>query len=229
MFNKNIKYGIRKLSVGIASVAIGVFLQSNVAHAEEAITTEQPNAFETKAETPTAPSTTEVVATPSEVEKITNTETPVTLAEQPQTTPQAPQPVNQGSVKYRLEGNDQEVELRDFHDNKVTLNQTYELNKEIEIKVPRSVYTPDKKVYHLSYEHNYHNPNGPKLNEVGAKRDEYYQYFKTTLTQEKNALTFQYLRAGSYMVHEFTFVEVPTKLPVNTIGAYNGHSAMTFA
>lgn len=31
------------------------------------------------------------------------------------------------------------------------------------------------------------------------------------------------------MVHEFTFAETPTKLPVNTIGAYNGHSAMTFA
>ena len=228
MFNKNIKYGIRKLSVGIASVAIGVFLQTSVANAQEAEVNNQPAPVETKAETPTAPSTTETVTTPSEVEKTTNTETPATVAEQPQTTPQAPQPVNQGSVKYRLEGNDQEVELTDFHDNKVTLNQNYELNKEIEIQVPRNVYTPDKKVYYLSYEHNYHNPNGPKLEEVGSKRNEYYQYFKTTLTQEKNSLTFKYLRSGSYMVHEFTFVETPTKLPVNTI-TEEPDSALTFA
>lgn len=229
MFNKNIKYGIRKLSVGIASVAIGVFLQTSVAHAQEATATEQPAPVETKEETPTTPSATEAVATPIEVEKTTNTETPATVAEQPQTTLQAPQPVNQGSVKYRLEGNDQEVELTDFHDNKVTLNQNYELNKEIEIQVPRKVYTPDKKVYYLSYEHNYHNPNGPKLVELGTKRDEYYQRFKTTLTQDKDSLTFKYLRAGYYMVHEFTFAETPTKLPVNTIGYYNGNSAMTFA
>ena len=229
MFNKNIKYGIRKLSVGIASVAIGVFLQTSIAHAQEAALTNQPAPVETKVETPTAPSATEAVATPTEVEKTTNTETPATVAERPQATPQAPQPVNQGSVKYRLEGSDQEVELRDFHDNKVTLNQNYELNKEIEIQVPRKVYTPDKKVYYLAYDKNYANPNGPKLTEIGTHREEYYQYFKTTLTQEKNALTFKYLRAGYYMVHEFTFAETPTKLPVNTIPSYNGHSAMTFA
>ena len=229
MFNKNIKYGIRKLSVGIASVAIGVFLQTSVANAQEVEATNQPVPVETKSETPTAPSTTETVATPSQVEKTTNVETPTTVTEQPQATPQAPQPVNQGSVKYRLEGSDQEVELRDFHDNKVTLNQNYELNKEIEIQVPRKVYTPDKKVYYLAYDKNYANPNGPKLTEIGTHREEYYQYFKTTLTQEKNALTFKYLRAGYYMVHEFTFAETPTKLPVNTIPAYNGHSAMTFA
>lgn len=229
MFNKNTKYSIRKLSVGIASVAIGVFLQTSVAHAQEAAASEQPATVETKAETPTAPSATETVATPSEVEKTTNTETPATVAEQPKATPQTPQPVNQGSVKYRLEGSDQEVELRDFHDNKVTLNQNYELNKEIEIQVPRKVYTPDKKVYYLAYDKNYANPNGPKLTEIGTHREEYYQYFKTTLTQEKNALTFKYLRAGYYMVHEFTFAETPTKLPVNTIPTYNGHSAMTFA
>lgn len=229
MFNKNTKYSIRKLSVGIASVAIGVFLQTSVAHAQEAKVTNQPAPVETKAETPTDPSATETVATPSQIEKTTNVETPVTVTEQPQTTPQAPQPVNQGSVKYRLEGSDQEVELRDFHDNKVTLNQNYELNKEIKIQVPRKIYTPDKKVYYLAYDKNYANPNGPKLTEIGTHREEYYQYFKTTLTQEKNALTFKYLRAGYYMVHEFTFAETPTKLPVNTIGAYNGHSAMTFA
>jgi len=229
MFNKNTKYSIRKLSVGIASVAIGVFLQTSVANAQEAEVNNQPAPVEAKAETPTALSKTEVVATPSEVERTTDVETPATVAEQPQATPQAPQPVNQGMVKYRLEGNDQEVELRDFHDNKVALNQNYELNKEIEIQVPRKVYTPDKKVYYLAYDKNYANPNGPKLTEIGTHREEYYQYFKTTLTQEKNALTFKYLRAGYYMVHEFTFAETPTKLPVNTIGAYNGHSAMTFA
>ena len=229
MFNKNIKYGIRKLSVGIASVAIGVFLQTNVAHAQEATAPNEVAPVETKVETPTNPNATEATVTPTTVEKTTNTEAPATVAEQPKATPQAPQPVNQGSVKYRLEGNDQEVELRDFHDNKVTLNQNYELNKEIEIQVPRKVYTPDKKVYYLAYDKNYANPNGPKLTEIGTHREEYYQYFKTTLTQEKNALTFKYLRAGYYMVHEFTFAETPTKLPVNTIPAYNGHSAMTFA
>lgn len=229
MFNKNTKYSIRKLSVGIASVAIGVFLQTSVANAQEATAPNEVAPVESKMETPTALSKTEVVATPSEVERTTNVETPATVAEQPQTPPQAPQPVNQGMVKYRLEGNDQEVELTDFHDNKVTLNQNYELNKEIEIQVPRKIYTPDKKVYYLAYDKNYANPNGPKLTEIGPHREEYYQYFKTTLTQEKNALTFKYLRAGYYMVHEFTFAETPTKLPVNTIGAYNGHSAMTFA
>lgn len=147
MFNKNIKYGIRKLSVGIASVAIGVFLQTNVVHAQEVTAPNEVAPIETKVETPTSPSTTEPTAvTPTTVEKTTTPETPATVAEQPQTTPQAPQPVNQGSVKYRLEGSDQEVELTDFHDKKVTLNQNYELNKEIEIQVPRKVYTPDKKV-----------------------------------------------------------------------------------
>lgn len=145
MFNKNIKYGIRKLSVGIASVAIGAFLQSNVAHAQEATVPNEVAPVETKVETPTTLNKTETVATPTEVERKTNVETPATVAEQPQATPQAPQPVNQGSVKYRLEGSDQEVELTDFRDNKVTLNQNYELNKEIEIQVPRNVYTPDKK------------------------------------------------------------------------------------
>lgn len=229
MFNKNTKYSIRKLSVGIASVAIGVFLQTSVAHAQEATATNEVAPIEAKVETPSVPASTEATVNPTAVEKTTTPETPATVAEQPQTTPQAPQPVNQGSIKYRLEGNDQEVELTDFHDNKVTLNQTYELNKEIEIQVPRKVYTPDKKVYYLSYEHNYHNPNGPKLVELGTHRDEYYQRFKTTLTKEKDSLTFKYLRAGYYMVHEFTFVETPTQLPVNTIGAYNGNSAMTFA
>lgn len=128
-------------------------------NAQEATAPNEVTPVETKVETPTTPSTTEAVATPSEVEKTTNAETPATVTEQPQTTPQAPQPVNQGSVKYRLEGNDQEVELTDFHDKKVTLNRTYELNKEIEIQVPITVYTKDKKVYNLDYANNFGNPN----------------------------------------------------------------------
>lgn len=70
MFNKNIKYGIRKLSVGIASIAIRVFLQSNVAHAEEVTPTTQPAPAEAKVETPTAPTSSEPTAvTPTVVEK----------------------------------------------------------------------------------------------------------------------------------------------------------------
>lgn len=228
MFNKNIKYGIRKLSVGIASVAIGVFLQTSVANAQELEVNNQPAPIETKAETPTAPSATEVVATPSEVEKTTNTETPATVTEQPQTNPQAPQPVNQGSVKYRLEGSDQEVALTDFHDNKVTLNQNYELNKEIEIQVPITVYTKDKKVYNLNYANNFGNPNGAKINFIQEKSDNYHYTLNTTLTKENPNLTFQYYLAGTYELLEFAFSESTTRLPVNVL-TNETDSAMSLA
>lgn len=234
MFNKNIKYSIRKLSVGIASVAIGVFLQTSIAHAQEATTTEQPTPVETKMETPAPVNEVpnQPVATPNQGESSANqptsTETPATVAGQPQATPQAPQPVNQGSVKYRLEGNDQEVELNDFHDNKVNTSQRYELDKEIELQVPINIYTKDKKVYTLNHANNFNNPDGAKLNFIQEKSNNYHYTLTTTLTKEKPDLTFRYDLTGHYEALEFAFVESTTRLPVNVL-TNQPDSAMSLA
>ena len=73
MFNKKLVYSIRKLSIGIASVAVGAMLQTNIVHAQTGKTSELPPAATQPVTQPVA----EDVEQPTGTDPVANTASPV--------------------------------------------------------------------------------------------------------------------------------------------------------
>ena len=73
MFNKKLVYSIRKLSIGIASVAVGAMLQTTIVHAQTGKTSELPPAATQPVTQPVA----EDVEQPTGTDPVANTEAPV--------------------------------------------------------------------------------------------------------------------------------------------------------
>ena len=91
MFNKKLVYSIRKLSIGIASVAVGTMLQTNIVHAQTGKTSELPPAA---TQPVTQPTVAEDVEQPTGTSPVANTASPVANeTAQPQPTEISPSPV----------------------------------------------------------------------------------------------------------------------------------------
>ena len=83
MFNKKLVYSIRKLSIGIASVAVGTMLQTNIVQAQTGKTSELPPAV---TQPVTQPAVAEDVEQPTTTDPAVSAETPANAPSQPQPT-----------------------------------------------------------------------------------------------------------------------------------------------